>query len=72
MSDQGGSWDSLPGDLTLLILEMRANIIINTKRLAQRLLTSVARGRRVRRILARARAVQPNRPLRNVPLSLQT
>jgi hypothetical protein len=75
---EGGSFDSLPDDMRTYILDnktsdfktLKAHILF-IRAHAQLTLTRIARGMRVRTILARARRLMRGRPLRNIPLSLQ-
>jgi hypothetical protein len=67
MTMEGGSFDSLPNDLREYVFNINKFMILH----AQMTLTRIARGMRVRSILARARRLLRGRPLRNIPLSLQ-
>jgi hypothetical protein len=74
----GASFDSLPDDMRTYILDIKTSEfktlkahLLFIKAHAQLTLTRVARGMRVRTILARARRLLRGRPLLNIPLSLQ-
>jgi len=68
---EGGSWDALPSELTELIFRIRTLTFVNARLSAQLIIARIARGMRVRAILARARRLLRGRPLLNIPLSLQ-
>eukprot|EP00962_Isochrysis_galbana_P023435 scaffold7085_cov120-Isochrysis_galbana.AAC.4 len=63
----GGSWDALPSELTEIILTIRHRGRVQ----AAQILARIARGMRVRAILARARRLLRGRPMLNLPLALQ-
>ena len=71
-------WDNLPDDIIYLIMDIvkkrlhdRLNSLRHGRLNSQRHIARIARGRRVRLILMRVRTIMGNRPIHNVPLTLQ-